>query len=436
MIVPDPLVDPRQRPRRLVAENAAQFHRRLRIVRIGLQDSREPIHRLGAIAHVGSEQRRFHHRPGRLPRIGRQRCFTRQEPHHFLLVAVQLGDVPRAFHRQDRVRIARQRLVVRGAGVVDAALLGEDLRLLQRQRGAGFGVGERAAEGEVLGEQRLLSRRAQRLFHQIEGDAILRVQRQRAAEFGDALVALARRQPILGRFRAQERRHPWILATRREPPAQLGPLAADVGGLVLRDQRQELRHGLEIARRLRDQRAQQRGGPVRLPGAVRVQGRRPAAGLVAVGHRLRRAGELLVRFGGLGVPAGPGEEPRQLRPGECRSRMRLRRRPVQLDRAPRIAHPPLGQLGRAPVGLGARMALRHRFRDLNQYGQRRRVIAAPQLQPRQPPQHSQLDAGQRQRLCARLDGLVDAALDLQHRRALGVQRRGPFRRRLSRLFEQ
>src|SRR5712691_5444834 len=135
----------------------------------------------------------------------------------------------------------------------------------------------------------------------------MRVERQRAQVLGDALVALAGGESILGRLRAQERRDPRVLAARGETAAQLGPLAARIVALVLADEREQLGAGFEIARRLGEQRAQERRCLARLPGAVRIERGRPAARFVALGHGLRGAGELLERLRRLGMPAGPGE---------------------------------------------------------------------------------------------------------------------------------
>src|SRR5712691_6312702 len=87
----------------------------------------------------------------------------------------------------------------------------------------------------------------------------MRVERQRAQVLGDALVALAGGESILGRLRAQERRDPRVLAARGETAAQLGPLAARIVALILADEREQLGAGFEIARRL----GEQRGSPTR-----------------------------------------------------------------------------------------------------------------------------------------------------------------------------
>ena len=53
----------------------------------------------------------------------------------------------------------------------------------------------------------------------------------------------------------------------------------------------------------------------RLSGAVRVERDRPAPGLDALGHGLRHRGQLLESLGRVGMLAGPGQEPPELRPG-------------------------------------------------------------------------------------------------------------------------
>ena len=54
------------------------------------------------------------------------------------------------------------------------------------------------------------------------------------------------------------------------------------------------------------------------------------------------------------------------------------------------------------------MSLRDRLRDLHQHGQRRRVVAAPELQPGKSTEHGEIEPSERQRLGASLHGLVHA----------------------------
>ena len=89
----------------------------------------------------------------------------------------------------------------------------QELTLLQRERRAAHRIGIGGAEGEMLGEELGATRGAQGLFDSVQGDAIRRIQGERAAILGHRLGALPRGQPFPSRFDPQVRRVAGIRAT-------------------------------------------------------------------------------------------------------------------------------------------------------------------------------------------------------------------------------
>ncbi len=359
----DPLVEPGQLLRARLAEQPAQPLRHFAAARILLQHVGQVRHRFVLLAQLHREPRRFNQERRHQLLVRTEARLLRQQPHHLRLVAQLLGEPARAADRQERAGIALHRHPVGRARRLGPPVLDQQLGLLQRQRGAGGALFARAAEGEVIDEQLPVLAGAQRLLHQIERDAIVGVQGQRAAQLGDALVALAGGEAILGGVGAQQRGEARILAAAGQLAAQLGLLAAAVGRRGGVAQREQRGHGVEIARLLGEQLPQELGGAANLAGAEGAQAGGDAQRLQLLAAQLGGRGQRLVGRGRFGGATAPVEEPRARREREGGVGLAGQRALVELLGARRIAHAPLRDLGGPGERIGALRAVGQLVRD-------------------------------------------------------------------------
>ncbi|TMA22075.1 MAG: hypothetical protein E6J85_05860 [Deltaproteobacteria bacterium] len=287
--------------------------------------------------------------------------------------------------------------------------------MLEGEGRARIALGICPAEGEVLGERARIAG-PQRRLHGIEGDAILRIERKGAPEFGDGLVALPEKEPILRGLGAQERGAARILAAAGEPGMQSGAFLPGLGGGVVPDQLGQRGDGFEEIGRVGKQ-APIELGRARI-SAPRPQRRRPAQRIRLLVGCLAAPGKPLECFRRIVGPAHPGEQTREWRQG------RISRGGVELHGADGIFGAPFGVLGGAGMGLGSSGSFGKRLGDLDQDREGRGMISAPRLHPGEAAQHGQVGAGEGQRLRAGCYRLVIARKAFVERRPLRVKRGG------------